>query len=115
MVWKPYYELLRDPRWQRKRLEVMERDGFACRICDSEDSTLNVDHGYYEKGKMPWEYPDDSLRTVCERCHKVIGRFRLILNKSIASFDFDEMRALFVAIEKIRPTSKREREVAKNG
>ena len=26
-----YVEKLKDPRWQRKRLEIMQRDGFRCR------------------------------------------------------------------------------------
>lgn len=64
-----YWELLKDPRWQRKRLEIMERDEFACQDCDARDKTLNVHHTYYAKGRKPWEYEDDSLRTLCEDCH----------------------------------------------
>ncbi len=64
-----YSELLRDPRWQKKRLYVMERDGFACRNCKDGKSTLNVHHCYYEKGRKPWDYPDVSLLTLCEDCH----------------------------------------------
>lgn len=66
---KSYYEKLRDPRWQKKRLEIMERDGFTCRDCGSATNTLNVHHAYYEKGFDPWEYPDGSLKTLCELCH----------------------------------------------
>jgi hypothetical protein len=70
-VAKPtYYEMLRDPQWQRKRLEIMERDSFACLYCGDKTKTLNVHHTYYEKGLTPWEYPDHSLRTLCEPCHQ---------------------------------------------
>lgn len=31
---------------------------------------LEVHHTYYEKGLKPWEYPDDSLKTLCWICHK---------------------------------------------
>ncbi len=65
-----YAELLRDPRWQRKRLEVMERDEFQCQECGSGTRTLNVHHTYYAKGRKPWEYEADALRTLCEECHK---------------------------------------------
>lgn len=64
-----YKDLLRDPRWQKKRLEIMERDGFACQLCGDEESTLNVHHGYYRRGAKPWEYPDETLHTLCEDCH----------------------------------------------
>jgi len=67
---KTYAQLLRDPRWQKKRLEIMERDDFECRICGRDDLTLNVHHTYYEKGVAPWEYPDGSMYTFCEPCHE---------------------------------------------
>ena len=67
-----YWELLKDPRWQRKRLEVMERDGFKCAECGATDKTLNVHHTYYAKGAAPWEYDCWSLRCLCDSCHKRI-------------------------------------------
>lgn len=65
-----FWELYRRPEWQRKRLEIMERDGFQCVDCGAKESTLNVHHSYYEKGRKPWEYPAHSLNTLCESCHK---------------------------------------------
>ncbi|MDZ4345946.1 MAG: hypothetical protein U1E51_26330 [Candidatus Binatia bacterium] len=67
---QPYAQQLRDPRWQKKRLEIMERDGFTCRHCESTKKTLNVHHTYYESGAAPWEYPEHALVTFCEDCHK---------------------------------------------
>lgn len=64
-----YSEKLRDPRWQKMRLNVMGRDCFACRHCSSKEKTLNVHHHYYTKGAMPWEYDPDVLITLCEDCH----------------------------------------------
>lgn len=66
---KSYFELLKDPRWQRKRLGIMEKDGFTCVSCGDDDQTLNVHHGYYEFGLTPWEHPDNTLWTLCETCH----------------------------------------------
>jgi hypothetical protein len=65
-----YYEMLKDPRWQRKRLEVMKRSDFTCERCGCKDKTLNVHHLYYEKTKKPWEYDTNILRCLCEKCHK---------------------------------------------
>jgi hypothetical protein len=64
-----YYEKLKDPRWQRKRLEVMERDNFTCRSCGCNDKTLNVHHKTYRKNAEPWDYDDDNFITYCEDCH----------------------------------------------
>ena len=66
----PYWEKLRDPRWQKKRLEILERDGWKCRECGSADATLNVHHGRYLKDCEPWEYENDSLQTLCDMCHE---------------------------------------------
>src|SRR5690242_14461580 len=73
---KTYAEQLRDPRWQKKRLEIMQRDGFKCIQCApvpeefSDHASLNVHHCFYEFGRAPWDYPDHSLRTLCEGCHE---------------------------------------------
>lgn len=65
-----YSDFLKHPQWQRKRLEVFERDKFTCRRCHAKESTLHVHHCYYEKGLRPWEYPLDAYLTLCEACHK---------------------------------------------
>lgn len=74
---KTYSEKLRDPRWQRMRLEIMGRDSFRCRLCGDAESTLNVHHIYYERGAEPWDYPESALVTVCENCHEdlTVSRF----------------------------------------
>jgi len=80
---KTYAEKLRDPRWQKKRLEIMSRDEFTCCNCYDAESTLNVHHHYYEKGKNPWDYPNSALATLCESCHKEIEKERLDILKFI--------------------------------
>jgi hypothetical protein len=63
-----YSEKLRDPRWQKKRLKIMERDGFTCLCCGDSKSTLNVHHKQYSGN--PWEADDEALETLCEPCHE---------------------------------------------
>lgn len=70
---KTYAEKFKDPRWQKKRLEILERDGFSCVLCGTEKITLHVHHGYYERGFDPWEYESETLWTLCEECHEGVG------------------------------------------
>lgn len=43
---------------------------------------LHVHHTYYQKGLLPWEYPDDSLITLCWTCHE-----KLHQNSTISVYD----------------------------
>lgn len=65
-----YADKLRLPQWQRARLKIMGRDDFTCRKCHDNLTPLVVHHLYYERGRDPWEYPDDALVTLCETCHE---------------------------------------------
>lgn len=67
-----YWEKLKDPRWQRKRLEILDRDGWECVVCGAKEKTLHVHHGYYEKGVDPWDARDEVLHTLCEDCHSKV-------------------------------------------
>lgn len=66
-----YSEKLKHPLWQRKRLEILDRDNFKCRGCGSETNTLNVHHLKYIRGNNPWEYPNSFLITLCDICHEI--------------------------------------------
>jgi hypothetical protein len=59
---------LKDPKWQKKRLEVLERDKWTCQKCDDKESTLHVHHIKYSTGN-PWEIDNKFLITLCEECH----------------------------------------------
>lgn len=63
-----YLAKLKDPRWQKKRLEIFERDFFLCQHCMGGDETLHVHHLKYSGD--PWECEDKFLITLCETCHK---------------------------------------------
>ena len=60
-----------DPRWQKKRLEVMQAHNFSCEICGDKESTLHIHHKQYLKGYEPWDYKIDQLSCVCETCHEI--------------------------------------------
>jgi len=69
-----YSDKLKDPRWQKKRLEIMQRDNFQCISCGDRESTLNIHHAVpYRKDTEPWEYENDELTTLCDDCHSQIS------------------------------------------
>jgi hypothetical protein len=63
-----YAEKLLDPRWQKKRLEILERDEWKCAYCGDSNNTLHVHHEAYV-GEYPWETPNYCLITLCGMCH----------------------------------------------
>lgn len=71
-----YYEQLKDPRWQRKRLEILQRADFMCESCGSTTETLHVHHGRYRKGTSPWEYEEQELHCLCAGCHLQAEEYR---------------------------------------
>jgi hypothetical protein len=64
-----YAAKLRDPRWQKKRLEILDFDSFTRQECGDATTTLHVHHRYYQFGRDPWDYPKSALATLCESCH----------------------------------------------
>jgi hypothetical protein len=65
-----YSEKLRDPRWQKKRLEILNRDGFACCLCGDKETELHVHHDKYYGN--PWQAKNDDLQTLCKHCHLLV-------------------------------------------
>ena len=79
---KEYSEYLKNPKWQKKRLEILSRDNFSCVVCGNgieTDTALHVHHLSYMKGRMPWEYDNSNFVTLCEHCHSEVHNKRLKL------------------------------------
>ena len=68
-----YSDDIKSGKWQRLRLEVMQRDQFRCRACKCENN-LNVHHLYYESDKHIYDYEIESLVTLCENCHSKLHK-----------------------------------------
>lgn len=96
---KSYVELLRDPRWQRKRLEIFERDRWECVNCGAADKTLNVHHVRYLPGRPPWESPSSDLETYCDECHKEVTALKKRLKELIDGVGHHNMARVIGYIE----------------
>lgn len=64
-----YLEKLRDPRWQKVRLQILERAQWKCECCENDKLTLHIHHLVYSHGE-PWEAPPETLEALCEECHQ---------------------------------------------
>lgn len=80
---KTYLEKLKDPRWQKKRLQVFKRDDFECQLCMDKITTLVVHHKKYLRNKEPWEYKMSYLITLCEKCHNKLKKSNKVIQESL--------------------------------
>ena len=85
-----YFELLRHPNWQKKRLEVLALADYECENCGSKEKTLHVHHTYYEKGLKPWQYPTESLRCLCEECHKETQAINTLIKRQLGKIELSD-------------------------
>lgn len=107
---KSYLDKLKDPRWQKKRLLILERDGWACRLCHDTENTLHVHHKIYIRGNEPWEYEDGLLISLCEDCHLNEALLKkeyepLIIETLYKNFSADNLRELAIGFSKIKMTN----------
>jgi len=100
-----YQLFLETKEWKSKRASIINRDGNKCCRCNKGNISkfangftyqvigetpsnhlefsdkllcLQVHHTYYVKGNLPWDYPDESLVTLCNRCHTSLHSHILI-------------------------------------
>ena len=78
-----YAEKLKSPKWQKKRLEILSRDEFTCKLCGDTEETLHVHHLKYEKGKHPADIDSKHLITYCAECHQIVEANKHLIFKKI--------------------------------
>jgi len=81
-----YSEILKSPKWQKRRLKIFERDSYTCQSCKDAESQLQVHHIAYTSN--PIETPDELLITLCDKCHQEV------------SDQFNDIKNIFQALQK---------------
>ena len=98
-----YKQLLKHPFWQKKRLEILNRDGWKCIKCNDQFSNLQIHHLYYKPNLLPWEYPDECFETLCELCQKKKKYLKWLLSDGITilkkDFSNEEVDSIYFSIE----------------
>ncbi len=82
-----YYDDLKSPKWQKKRLEILDKHFFSCQECQTESKQLHVHHMWYESGKKAWDYPDQCYKVLCEDCHNEFHKTKLRIEKYLSTTD----------------------------
>lgn len=91
-----YSEKLKSPKWQKKRLQILSRDGFTCRNCGNTENTLHVHHKFYRKGVEIWDYEDEVYETLCHECHSTITDLDKEINELLAHTVDDTLSKIFL-------------------
>ena len=97
-----YAERLKDPRWQKRRLEILQRDEWMCQSCADDKATLHVHHRRYISGRAPWEYEDSDLVTLCERCHDLFTETRRTLDTILGQLRIQDLQAVLGFAKAVR-------------
>jgi hypothetical protein len=66
-----YSDKLKSPKWQKKRLQILERDNWQCQYCKDTETQLQVHHLKYTN--EPWDADNNDLITACSDCHQLIS------------------------------------------
>lgn len=94
-----YSDKLQDPRWQKKRLEIFERDDFTCQHCFTNKNTLHVHHIAYSSGE-PWDIENHLLTTLCKECHEIetvdIKTETSLLIKTLKNRGFESLHFVYL-------------------
>jgi hypothetical protein len=69
-----YKDQLKNPKWQKKRLEIFQRDNFTCQLCGDTETELQVHHLKYS-GDV-WNEPNENLITYCKHCHSIVTDYQ---------------------------------------
>lgn len=94
--YRSYKDKLQDPKWQKKRLEILNRDNWKCQKCGDENKTLHVHHIEYKPCREPWQYDNENFVTLCYDCHYYVEQ-NIKYSKSL-EFDkpnFNEIHIIY--------------------
>lgn len=89
------------PKWQKKRLEILERDNYTCLDCGDTEKQLHVHHGYYERDKNLWDYENRTLWCLCEDCHKEWDKTKRKIHKMIAYMNLSDAKHIWEVIRSL--------------
>jgi 5-methylcytosine-specific restriction endonuclease McrA len=86
--------MLRDPRWQKKRLKILEKNKFQCFECGNTERELHIHHCWYEHQLKPWEYHDSCYLVLCKECHLTRQDLEYKIKTKLADLRIHDLESL---------------------
>ena len=96
-----FFDQLKHPEWQKKRLEVLNLHNFTCQECGAKDKQLHVHHPSYAKGRMLWDYGAKFLQCLCGSCHETAHDLDHIIKMSSVTLNSSNKRRILGYIDAI--------------
>ena len=107
-----YANKLRDPRWRKLRMDVLNMRGHKCQDCGRgngeramesdeplDECRLEVHHGYYVPQCEPWDYPVYALIVLCGACHHHRHTIEREVAKALARLSTDTLEKVFAEVK----------------
>ena len=69
---KSYLSQYHDKRWYELSKRIKARDKNTCQMCGHNDRPVSVHHKIYHTENKIWEYTDDELICICDKCHNIL-------------------------------------------
>ena len=86
-----YSNKLTHPKWQKKRLEILQRDNFTCTLCSDTETELHIHHKEYIYGNDVWDYENSNFQTLCKYCHTLTELSKKQNEKSLFGWNLLEI------------------------
>ncbi len=96
-----YSVKLQDNRWKKKSLLVKKRANGQCEDCGIQNS-LEAHHSYYQQAFYsfePWEYPLDSFRCLCRKCHQQRHKEEIRIRSYLSKYSTNQLIELRGALD----------------
>lgn len=83
--------------WYELSKKIKARDKNTCQMCGRNDRPVSVHHLIYHEGHKVWEYNDEELICICDRCHEIVSENSkdlynnfLLLKNTLRTFGFSD-------------------------
>ncbi len=107
-----FSDKFKDPRWIRRRDEIIASAEYLCQDCGVAADDLEVHICYFEQGREPWEYPHEVYRCLCRTDSAVRRPLEKEVRQALAIFTSAELDALHRALQVLAQVDEGERSIA---
>ena len=98
-------EAREDRNFDGMRERILERDGYKCTVCNSEDKLVVHHKDFNGRGKENPNNDEDNLITLCKQCHVAVHRAQLLKARELTQWSRYYPACIECGTTKIRHSS----------